>query len=196
MRMKKPVVFTLLLSLWCGLWLACLPAAQAADLWWEYMARYDKELGVVNVNLSLHKLPPAATSSAYPWLVITGSTYKTSLFTPLPDDKEKKRLKLLAEQELAIIRAAGPSIEVGSFTYAGEHTHYVYVQRTQGIEKALAKLYSQNPCQKCLSFTSVRKDETWNAYNKFLYPNPQTREFYKQRLAKMGFKHEDPEPAR
>ena len=193
MSMKKTAVFVLLFSLLSGLTGILSLGACAADLWWEYMARYDKGLGVVNVNLSLHKQAPFKD---FPWLVMTGSTYKTNLFDPLPDDREKIRLKELAKQELAIIHAAGPMMEVGSFSYAGEHTHYVYVQRTDGIEKALAKLYAQNPCTKCRSYTTISKDETWFIYNKFLYPNPQTREFYKGRLAKMGFKHEDPEPAR
>ena len=169
------------------------PVLAAPDLWWEYMARYDKGLAVINVNLSLHKQTPLKD---YPYLVMTGSTYKTSLFVSLPDDAEKLRLQKLALQELAIIKAAGPMVEAGSFAYAGEYAHYVYVQKTDGIEKGLAKLYANNPCKKCISFTNIRKDETWFTYNKFLYPNPQTREFYKGRLAKMGFKHEDPAPAR
>ena len=170
-----------------GLMLA--PMAQAADLWWEYMARYDKGLGVVNVNLSLYKQAPLKD---YPYLVMTGSTYATNLFDPLPDKKEKQRLKELAARELAIIRAAGPAIVAGNFAYAGEYAHYVYVQKTDGIEKGLAKLYANNSCKKCRSYTTIRKEETWFTYNKFLYPNPQTREFYKGRLAKMGFKHEEP----
>jgi hypothetical protein len=164
---------------------AAAAPAKAADLWWRYMARYDKGVGVVNADLALRQRAPLAD---YPFLVITGSTYKTNIINPLPDKKEIARLKELEAQELAVIRAAGPIVYAGNLAYAGEYTHYVYAQKVDGVKEALDKLYAgpAQVCKKCRNFTVIKEDKDWRIYQKFLYPNPQTRNFYRGQLTKLG----------
>jgi hypothetical protein len=173
-------------SILCFL-LICSPlSSQAADLWWNYMARYDNGIGTTDVNLTLYKKVPLAD---YPYLVTTGTRYPTSFISNNPSKADIARFKQQDQQVLAAITAISPGIHAGGFTYDGEHRLYVYVQRPDGIDAALKQLYTKI-CVECKSFTRIKEDKTWAGYKKFIYPNPQTREFYKKRLEKMGFKHE------
>ncbi len=168
-----------------GLLPCTLPSAMATDMWWRYMARFEKGRGVINTDLALAKRAPLAD---YPYLIITGSTYKTNILNPLPNEKEKARLKVLTEHEMAVMRAAGPIVYAGNFSYAGEYTHYVYAQKVDGVKEALAKLYAgpAQLCKPCRSYTVIKEDRDWRTYKKFLYPNPQTRNFYRGQLTKLG----------
>lgn len=163
--------------------------AVAADLWWTYFATYkDKSPGEVKVNLSLAKKAPMLD---YPLLVSTGTHYPTQLFGDgLPLETDLARLDSITAEVVAAIATKSDSVYAGSFTNNGERRMYVYVKKQDGIEAALAAIYAKRACPKCKSTTYIRKDESWSAYSKFLYPNPQTREFYKKDLSKMGIKIE------
>ncbi len=173
-------------TIFCLLLLVLPLTSPAADLWWNYMARYDNGLGTTDVNLTLQKQVPLAD---YPYLVRTGTRYYTSFISNNPSDADVARFKQLDQQTLTTIAAISPYVHAGGFTYDGEHMIYIYVQRIEGIEAALNKLYAKT-CAQCKPFTKIKEDKAWAGYSKFLYPNPQIREFYKNRLQKLGFKHE------
>lgn len=180
--------FTCALSLILALILP-LPS-HAADLWWSYYAAYNnkKSPGEIKINLALAKNAPFAD---YPLLVTTGTHYPTQLFGDgLPLETDVARLDAITAEVVATIAAKTESIYAGSFTSDGERRMYVYVKKPDGIEAALAAVYAKRACPKCKSSTYIRKDERWSAYTRFLYPNPQTREYYKKELIAMGIKVE------
>jgi Family of unknown function (DUF695) len=184
----RPITLACVLGLILSL-IFPLPAL-AADLWWSYFAAYNnkKSPGEIKINLALAKNAPYAD---YPLLVSTGTSYPTQLFGDgLPLETDIARLDALTAEVVATIAAKTESIYAGSFTSDGERRMYVYVKKPDGIEAALAAVYAKRACPKCKSSTYIRKDESWRAYTRFLYPNPQTREYYKKELSKMGIRIE------
>lgn len=182
------------MKLFCSLALAYvlslgLPTpACADDVWWSYFAAYNnkKSPGEIKLNLALAKKAPIAD---FPLLVTTSTHYPTQLFGDgLPLETDIARLDALTAEVIATIAAKTESIYAGSFTSDGQRHMYVYVKKPDGIEAALAALYARRACPKCVSKTYIRKDEQWSAYTRFLYPNPQTRDYYKKELMQLGIK--------
>jgi hypothetical protein len=167
---------------------ALLLSAQAAakdtkDIWWTYLASYDKGPGSITVDLSLNKRAPLA---AYPFVVITGIHYNTTRPDRMPETKDIESLNAFSEKTVAVLEHAGASIYAGRFIYQGEIMNYVYVKDTAKAESALREFYAKS-CAVCKVSTHSKPDEAWGGYKDFLYPNQTTLDFYRNDLKKLGF---------
>ena len=167
-------IFTLLLT--------TLPAhAEQKEMWWSYIAQYDKLPGTTLVNLALRKQAPNAN---FPYVVIAGVDYEIKRADRLPDSKELDRLQALDEQAVNVITSITPAIWAGTFTNDGQRLQYVYVKNSNGLEAALKKFYATQ-CAGCKPYIHIKEDRNWDAYSNFLYPNSAVQTANKEELAKL-----------
>lgn len=156
--------------------------ARAAETWWSYTASIENLPATIKVDLALARKVPLAD---YPYLVITGTAYRSERDYGLPEPADMDRLNKISAKVVTTIQSATPAIHAGSFTRAYEQKDYVYVKDRSGIEKRLADMYGQ-ACKGCKTSISVRSDPSWSVYKEFLFPNIATREFYRKQLVPLG----------
>ncbi len=161
--------------------------ASGGELWWSYLASYDDGPGSIRLDLNRYRHAPLAE---YTHLLITGSAYASSQPGGLPEPADVQRLGALSRNTFAAVRAVVPAIFAGSFTHGGEQQNYLYVKNTVSskarIDKALADFYAK-ACPGCKVRSNYREDAGWSVYRTFLFPNLQTREFYREQLKAIGF---------
>ena len=157
--------------------------AHSKDFWWPYLASYEAGPGSIRVNLGLRKQSPLV---AYPYLIVTGTTYTSSRADGLPEPKDLERLNALSELVVAEINKISPSVYVGTFTHNREQLHYVYVKDASRIKSVLDNLYLTR-CKGCKTYFNNKHDPTWSAYNEFLYPNQAIIELNKAELKNFDF---------
>ncbi|HEX9391693.1 MAG TPA: DUF695 domain-containing protein [Usitatibacteraceae bacterium] len=194
MRRRALFFFAVIAALFMlvpGFGLRAAPAAPAkagaGELWWSYLASYDDGPGSIRLDLNRYRQAPRAE---YTHLLVTGTRFASSQPGGLPEPGDVQRLELLSNRTFAAIRAVAPAIFAGSFTHGGEQQNYIYVKNTIStkarIDKALAVFYA-GECAGCKVRTNYREDASWSAYRSFLFPNLQTREFYREPLKAIGF---------
>ena len=157
--------------------------AHADDLWWTYLASYeDNKPGSTRVNLGLKSLAPV---DGYPYLIVTGTSYKGDKTSGLPVAHDFELLDDVYGKVVQTIAAVSPSIYAGTFTNDHQQLHYIYVKNATGVEAALREMY-ENACPDCKIYVNVKRDPTWFGFNKFLYPNQPTLDFYRAELVQLG----------
>jgi hypothetical protein len=161
--------------------LACTVAwaqSSTGSQWWSYLAAYGDTPGSVRVDLGLRKKTPV---EGYSNLIITGVSYTSTQKDHLPAPADLDRLNKISDAVVAAIAKKTPSIHAGTFTHNFEQLNYIYVQKTEGLDKVVAKVYAKL-CDGCKTQTNIRPDPSWSAYRDFLFPNDATRIFYKLKL--------------
>ena len=164
-----------------------IPASSHAmkeELWWTYLADYDGSPGSTVVNMALKGRAP---NPAMPIALVTGVSYEsTDKNSELPDAGEIDVLNQLAEKRLPIIKANAKSVvHVGTFTSDHKRYDYFYLAEPDGLEDALGRFYHAE-CPKREPYVNIKEDRQWDRYCSFLYPNPQTIQFHRSELEKLG----------
>lgn len=154
---------------------------ESNEMWWSYLANYEKGAGSTVVNLELKKRCP---EPKFRYLVVTGVSYTSS--KELPDGQELDKLNAISSKRLKFMQEHTSSILAGTFTHDSERLDYIYVSNTSGIENALKEFYKQN-CPDRKTYINVKDDAKWEAYLDFLFPNEQTIKFYREELVKIGY---------
>jgi len=149
-------------------------AVARSEQWWSYLATYDDGPGSIIVDLSLHKEMP---KKDFPYLIVTGTTYESTELQGLPTPSDLDRLNDLQSKVLKTLSSRTEIVHAGAFTYNYEQLYYIYVKDPAGLDEELNKLYSVS-CPGCKTYTNIKKDESWEAYSTFLFPNDATLKHY------------------
>jgi len=136
------------------------------------MAEYDKGPGSIIVNMGLKETAP---QKDFPFVVITGVSFKNCDSTGLPDQNEFKKLHEISDDIARLLDMLLKNQFAGTFTYQCERLDYIYLQDTNKIRAGLAELYKYLYADYKYSI-SIKLDTGWDAYLKFLYPNEETQE--------------------
>ena len=157
--------------------------ALKSERWWTYLSEYDGTPGSMLVNLALKTSAPR---SDYPILLVTGVGYEsppTNSGLPKPDELDA--LNELSEKRQGFIKQHTKAIFAGVFTHKNERLDYFYVADSNGLAAALTNFYQMEyPARK--PSINIKRDERWETYLDFLYPNSQTIEFYRKDLERIG----------
>lgn len=154
------------------------------ELWWTYLADYDGRPGSTVVDMALKRRAPIV---AMPTALVTGVSYESpAKNSGLPDADELDFLNRLAEKRLAIIKSKAKYIvHVGTFTSDNKRYDYFYMAEPDNLEDALRQFY-HTECPEREPYVNIKEDPQWDRYLTFLYPNPQTIQFYRTELEKLG----------
>jgi hypothetical protein len=160
------------------------PHAMKEELWWTYLADYEGIPGSTVVDMALKEKAPIA---ALPTALVTGVSYESEARNSgLPDAAELDLLNRLADKRLSIITAkAKHVVHVGTFTSDQKRYDYFYLAEPDGLEDALRQFY-RNECPNREPYVNIKEDPHWDRYVNFLYPNPQTIEFHRPELERLG----------
>jgi hypothetical protein len=143
------------------------------DNWDVYMAMYDKGPGSTIINLSAKSLAP---DSSHPFVLITGVTFNQCKPDGLPDKEAFDDLYTLEDKITNVLDMSGSNIHVGIFTYQCERLLYFYVKDTTELRKNLSALYAKEFAD-YKTYTNMREDRNWEAYQSFLYPNEEMLDY-------------------
>lgn len=141
--------------------------------WDVYMAHYEKGAGSTLVNMSLKESAPI---KQFPFLLSTGVQLIKCTDEGLPAKKEFDVLYQISDKIKSVIDAATKNKPAGTFSYQCERTDYYYLTDTIGLQKLLEAAYQTAFPQYKFSI-KIRKDEQWEAYLTFLYPNDDSFEY-------------------
>lgn len=148
--------------------------AKGQDAYWDtYLARYDKGVGSVTLNMDLVKVAPVGD---LPFLVITGVGFKACTGEGLPEKDEFDKLYKVSNAVNKVIFSSTKSELAGTFTYQCQRLDYLFVKDTVGLREKLVHLY-KNSYRSYPYYINIRLDRDWDAYLNFLYPNEETRAF-------------------
>lgn len=142
--------------------------------WWSYLAAYDAVPGSILLDMKLRKIAPVR---GFTHLVVTGVTYTSTQKNGLPDASDLDRLNEISSGVVAAIAAKTSSIHAGTFTHDFKQLNYIYVPNVDGIAEVVEYFYSQR-CPGCKTYTSLKNDASWSAYQEFLFPNKTTLKHY------------------
>ncbi len=143
------------------------------DRWGVYMAMYDKGAGSVTLNMDLVRRAPEKDK---PFILITGVTYTNCRKDGFPETGEMNKLYDISDNVLSLLPTLTAIEYAGAFTYQCERLDYVYLKDTVGIRAKLVDLY-QSKYKNYKYSIKIKKDEAWEAYLQFLYPNEETQEY-------------------
>lgn len=140
--------------------------------WETYLAMYEKGVGSTIVDMSLINKEIKELKN----IVITGVTFKKCNKDGLPKKEQFKKLYEISDKIQAEISKRTNARNVGSFTYQCERLDYTYVKDTTKIREVLLKVYNDS-FSEYDEYINIKSDKDWEAYNEFLYPNPETMEY-------------------
>lgn len=161
--------FTLLF----GILVNALSAFTQEENWDVYMAQYKKGAGSTVINMSLKEVAPV---KELPYLLSTGVTIIKCATEGLPAKDEFDMLYKISDNIKAIVDSRTKNEFAGTFSYQCERNDYYYLTDTVGIRKLLESAY-KTAFPKYKFSINIRKDEEWEAYLTFLYPNDETFEY-------------------
>jgi uncharacterized protein (TIGR01619 family) len=141
--------------------------------WDVYMAVYDNGPGSVTLNMDLVKYAPEKN---LPYVLITGVTFTNCTNDGFPGKDEFNNLYNVSDKVQELVAKLSKMELAGTFTYQCERLDYIYVSDTTLIRTKLAELYKLKFSNYKYSII-IQKDDKWDAYLKFLYPDEETREY-------------------
>jgi Family of unknown function (DUF695)/Regulator of ribonuclease activity B len=144
-----------------------------AENWDTYLAQYEKSAGSVMINMALKNVAPI---KAYPFVVITGVTFKDCPTDGFPSKREFKNLYQISDSVKTIIEKSTASIITGSFTYQCERLDYYYVTDTTWLRQRLTNMYKTR-FPNYTPYINIKADRNWSGYLDFLYPNEETLDY-------------------
>ena len=156
-------------------------AAAQEEVWDTYMAAYEKGPGSVILNMSIKAVAPIAK---YPFVIVTGVTFKKCTQDGLPMDKSFDTLYRISDAIMKFVQNKTEFRHVGSFTYQCERLDYIYVKDTTGLRQGLQKVY-ETQLPGYAAYLNIKDDHTWKYYLEFLYPNELTLEFMRNQKVLM-----------
>jgi uncharacterized protein (TIGR01619 family) len=147
--------------------------AQEEGNWDAYIAQYDDGVGSTTVNMDLINEAPKKN---LPFVVITGVTYKECDEHGFPSDDELDKLYKISDGVNETVWTATQKEMVGTFMMGCERLDYIYIRDTLQVRKKLIELYTSTyPTYEY--YINIRRDDKWEAYVDFLYPNEETQEY-------------------
>jgi len=155
------------------LFITSLSAISQEESWDVYMAQYEKGAGSTVINMSAKDYAPL---KEFPFLLETGVHLINCTGDGLPSKAEFDKLYKISDKIKAVIDAAAKNKLVGTFSYQCERIDYYYLGDTGAIRQKIEAVYKSAFPRYKYSIT-IRKDENWEAYLTFLYPNDETREY-------------------
>lgn len=141
--------------------------------WEAYLARYEEGVGSTTLNMDLIKVAPI---KELPFLLVTGVTFKNCENDGLPNEEQLNNLYEISDHLAKVMADLTKSEYVGSFTLQCDRLEYFYISDTLGIRSKLVELYSTKYGD-YKYYINLEKDENWEAYTAFLYPNEETQEY-------------------
>lgn len=156
-----------------GLLIQTLFTFSQEENWDVFMAQYEKGVGSTLVNMSLKEHAPM---KQFPYLLKTGVTLINCPKEGLPTKDEFEVLYQISDSMKSIIDLNSKNKSIGTFSYQCERMDYYYINDTTGIRKLLELAYQKDFPNYKYSIT-LRKDENWEAYLTFIYPNEETYEY-------------------
>jgi regulator of RNase E activity RraB len=141
--------------------------------WDVYMAMYEKGAGSTTLNMDLVKNAP---EKDLPFVVISGVTFTNCRQDGFPNNNEFEKLHDISDNVQNVISKHTKFKLAGTFTYQCERLDYIYVKDTTNLRDILISLY-ESKYSDYKYYINIKKDDTWDAYLKFLYPNSETQEF-------------------
>ena len=110
-----------------------------------------------------------------PYVLITGVTFTNCTDDGFPDKNEFDNLYKVSDDVQELIAKLTKMELAGTFTYQCERLDYIYVNDTVKIRAKLAELYHSKFGNYKHSI-NIKRDDNWDAYVKFLYPNEDMQE--------------------
>ena len=142
-----------------------------SEEWNSYMETYeDGKLSKTIVRMDLITDVPV---SNLPYVLVTGVKYLTSKENGFPNRKTLPTLDKMSEDLITLITNELNAIHVGSYMYNKEKLEYFYVDYNEGLEEKLDNFYINNYAMYEYHI-NVKKDQEWEYYKDFLYPNEDT----------------------
>jgi regulator of RNase E activity RraB len=141
--------------------------------WDVYMAMYDKGAGSTTLNMDLVKHAP---KKDLPYLLITGVTFINCTNDGFPNKDEFNNLYKVSDNVQEIVARLNKMELVGTFTYQCERLDHIYISDTTQIRSKLIELYNSK-FSNYKYYINIKRDDNWDAYLKFLYPNEETQEY-------------------
>lgn len=181
-RFRLTAIFSFLIS--------AFVTGHAQPKWDAYVARYDRGLGSVMLDMGLAH---AAPLSDLPFLLITGVTCHRCTGDGFPFQREYKRLYRLSDdvnrqlfKTISGIQRVHTNSDgtlhnraallVGTFMHQCQRLDYIYIADTTGVRAELTRLYKKS-YEGYNFYIDLSADPEWEAYRKFLYPNESVRTF-------------------
>ena len=156
-----------------GLLLYTLSSFSQEENWDVYMAQYEKGAGSTMINMSLKEVAPV---KQLPYLLSTGVTLINCSDDGLPVKGEFDMLYKISDRIKYVVDSITKNKFAGTFSYQCERNDYYYLTDTVGIRKYLESAY-KTAFPKYKYKINIRKDEQWEAFLTFLYPNDETFEY-------------------
>ncbi|NJC25929.1 DUF695 domain-containing protein [Neolewinella antarctica] len=145
-----------------------MAAQEKAENWDAYIAAYENGLpGSTTLRMDLINNVPFHN---FPFIVITGISYKTTREDRFPESGTLDFLYEVGEELTELITHVTQSLPVGSFTHDGERLEYFYVSDTLHLKEEIEKYYTQKHAGFGFHL-KVEEDKDWTCYQDFLYPN-------------------------
>jgi hypothetical protein len=163
--MKKNVLFNLIMILNSTI------HGQSGN-WEVYLSKLEKGIGSTIVDLSFHETAPL---KSYRFILITGVTVTECGKDGIPADSTFSQLYDLSDKMGFLMDLHGKNMVVGSFTYQCKRLDYYYLADTANVRHKIDSVY-KNDYPELKPYTSIEKDEKWNTYFSFLYPDDGTLE--------------------
>ena len=167
----------------------------AQEAWDVYMANYeDGHAGSTVINMGLKEHAPM---KQFPFLLKAGVKLQQCSDNGLPDNGEMEALYGISAKIRSFIDST-TSAEAGTFSYRCKRTDYYYIKDTAGIRQILSKAFT-TLFPKYEYYIEIKADPNWEAYLKFLYPNPETMDYMADEkvvmnLSQAGDKLDKPRP--
>lgn len=141
--------------------------------WESYIGEWQKGPGSVTFRMDLYKKSPQAE---LPYVVVTGLNFVPCREDGLPEKEAFEKLYRVDDSLKVLIDRSVKNEFAGTFTYQCERLGYFYVADTMGIRSKLRQLYRMEFNREDF-YINIKKDEKWESYRKFLYPNEITMEY-------------------
>ncbi len=161
-----------LITLACSILTVFTSKAQEGN-WDVYMAQYEKGAGSMTLNMDLINVAP---KEKLPFLLITGVKFENCREDGLPNSDEFEKLYNVSDNIERLLNGSVSFELVGTFTYQCERLDYIYLSDTISIRSQLTELY-KSEFGNYEYYINLKRDESWEAYTKFLYPNDVTLEY-------------------
>lgn len=156
-----------------GLLIQTLNLFSQEENWDVYLAQYQKGVGSTLINMSLKGSAPM---KEFIYLLKIGVNVIDCTSEGLPSKGEFKMLYKISDKIKFIVDSISKNKAAGTFSYQCERTDYYYLTDTTGMLEFIESAFFANfPGYK--HTITIRKDQNWEAYLTFLYPNLESYEY-------------------
>jgi hypothetical protein len=165
MKKQYAILFVLMLQI--------LSSFSQQENWDVYLAQYEKGVGSTVLNMSLRGHAPM---KEFPYLLTTGVKLINCTPEGLPLKDELDVLYQISDKIKSVLDSISGNKPAGTFSYQCERIDYYYLNDTNQVQKILEAAY-QTQFPKYKYSVKIRKDQNWEGYLTFLYPNEETYEY-------------------